>query len=81
MSISERRNHIIEQINAIQDEETLSILEEAVVFYSTTNNIDITDGLTEKEFGELKAIVEEPSDKDIISEQEFQKMFSKWHTK
>lgn len=81
MSISERRTHIINQINAIEDEDTLSILEEAISYYATGSQKDVTDDLSDEQFQELKAIIEEPSDKDTISQEDFNKIFARWSTK
>ncbi len=80
MSVNERRADIIEQINAIEDEATLSILQEAIGYYATGQK-DITDGLSKKDFDELKVIAEEPFDKDTVSEEEFKQIFSRWRTK
>lgn len=81
MSISERREHIIDQINAINDEATLSVLEEAVSYYAKINQSDVTDGLSEKDLQELKTIAEEPFDKDTISEEDFKQQVARWRTK
>lgn len=81
MGISERREHIIDQINAINDEATLSVLEEAVGYYAKINQRDVTEGLSEEDLQELKTIAEEPFDKDTISEEEFKQQVARWRTK
>ncbi len=45
------------------------------------NKIDITDELTEKQFQELKALSEEPADKDVMSVDDFKKATQQWRTK
>lgn len=39
---------------------------------------DITDGLTDEEIEELRAMVEEPIDKDTITLEEFNAKYAKW---
>ena len=42
--------------------------------------VDITDCLDDDQFQELKRLMEEPAEKDTITEEEFEKMFARWGT-
>ena len=81
MSLSERRVNLIERINSINDEQTLEMLEDTLSFYQHTDDKDITDGLNELQFQELVTMVNEPLEKDTVSEEEFRKLFERWGTK
>ena len=81
MDLSEMRAHLIQKINTIDDEATLSILEEAIGFYTPDSKRDVTDGLATYQLEELKTIMEEPAEKNTISEKDFQNLFSRWRTK
>ena len=48
---------------------------------AATNETDITDELTEKQFQELKAQSEEPADKDVMSVDDFKKATQQWRMK
>lgn len=77
----ERRNHLLHQINSINDEQTLKMLEVTLSYYTHIDNKDITDGLDHYQLNELRKVMNEPPDKDTISEQEFNKLFARWTTK
>lgn len=81
MNIGERRAHLIEQISAISDEQVLEMLEESLLFFKQSDATDITDGLNEYQLQELKALVEEPSEKDTISLEELRANTARWRTK
>jgi hypothetical protein len=48
---------------------------------SETNKSDITDKLTEKLLQELKALSEEPANKDTMSVDDFKKATQRWRMK
>ena len=81
MGLIERRTHIMEQINSINDEQTLEMLEETIEYYTHTDHKDITDELSPKQLQELNSRMQEPAEKDTISEEEFRKIFARWGTK
>ena len=81
MNVNERKTNLIQKINKISDEQTLAMLEETLGYYTHENNKDITDGLNKYQLGELTSLLEEPSEKDTLSEDEFKKLFSRWSTK
>jgi|GEM_PF-3837281 len=80
MKIAERKATLIQQINNIQDPQTLEMLEISLKYF-TDSTADITDGLTEHELTELRASMAEPADKNSILEDEFKTVFKKWSTK
>lgn len=81
MNLNERRATLIQQINNISNEETLEMLEETLQYYTGNSTRDITDGLNEYQLNELISLVQEPSEKDTISEEEYRKLLSRWSTK
>ncbi len=81
MNLNERRTNLVHQINNISDEQTLVMLEETLAYYTHSNRKDITDGLDKYQLQELTTLVNEPAEKDTISEEEFNKLFARWGTK
>ncbi len=81
MSLTERRSTLIQQINNINDEQTLEMLQETLGYYTHNAGKDITDDLDKYQMQELITLVEEPAEKDTISEEEFRKLFARWGTK
>lgn len=81
MSLNEKRGNLMQQINSINDEQTLEMLEQTLAYYQHTNDKDITDELSDYQFHGLQMLVNEPVDKDTVSEEEFRKLFTRWSTK
>jgi len=81
MSLSERRANLVQQINNINDEQTLEMLEVSISLYTHSNGRDITDDLSPQQLRELEKMMQEPADTDTISEEEYNKMFARWRTK
>ncbi|MBO9564266.1 MAG: hypothetical protein J7621_15895 [Niastella sp.] len=81
MPIDEIKKQLVDLIENTNDEELLSLMKEDFSFYAATNETDITDELTEKQFHELKALSEEPADKDAMSVDDFKKATQQWRTK
>lgn len=77
MGLAERQSRLIKSISAIQDETVLEMLEQSLLFY-TDNSKDITDGLSKYQLDELSAMVNEPADKDAITEDEYKKLSGEW---
>lgn len=80
MTVAERQKKLIEEINSVTDEHTLEMLEESLIYF-TDKSVDITDGLTPYQLKELETLVNEPSDKDVVTEEEYKKATEKWRTK
>jgi hypothetical protein len=81
MSLNTRRTNLIQQIIDINDEQTIEMLEDTLSFHLNTKNKDITDDLSKNDFEELDSLIKEPAEKDIITEEEFNKLFARWGTK
>ncbi len=81
MTLAERKASLVQQINGITDEQTLKMLEVTIGYYADSNGSDITDGLSAYQPEELTSHMEEPSEKDTISEEEFNNLFARWGTK
>jgi hypothetical protein len=81
MNLIERRTNLLQQINGINDEQTLEMLQETLAYYAHTDNKDITDGLDKYQFQQLQNLVEEPGEENTITEEEFRKLFARWGTK
>ncbi len=77
MNLNEQRTNLVTQINNISDEQTLVMLEETLAYYTHSNSKDITDGLDKYQLQELTTLVNEPAEKDTISEEEFNKLFAR----
>lgn len=80
MTLLQRKQELIQQINNVKDEDVLIMLEEELS-YRLQNKTDITDELTPFEQKELEALANDESDKDTISLTEFRKATEKWRTK
>ena len=81
MNLTELRANLVQQINSIADEQTLEMLEETLGYYTHNNGRDISDDLNKYQLQELTSLVQEPAEKDAISEDEFRKLFARWGTK
>ena len=80
MTVLQRQQQLIQQISAISDDDTLTMLEEELTYHLQHKN-DITDHLTPYELNELLTIASEPTDKDTMSLEEYRKATERWRTK
>ena len=81
MSKDKLKKELLSYIENIDDEETLSLLKEDMVFYGKVKDVDITDKLSEEQLKELKELAEEDDKKDTQSLEDFKKATDKWRTK
>ena len=81
MSASDLKKELVSYIENIDDEELLSLIKEDVVFYGEVKNKDITEGLSDEQLKELKAISEEDDAKDTQTQDEFKNATQQWRTK
>jgi hypothetical protein len=81
MPIDEIKQQLVSLIENTNDEELLSLMKEDFSFYAGTSETGMTDELTEEQFQELKALSEEPADKDAMSVDDFKKATQQWRTK
>lgn len=76
MSIKEQ---VLQMVSKIDDEKLLELVKADIEFYST--NIDILDDLSESQKEELLSMVNEPDEKDTLTEEEYKAATAKWRTK
>ncbi len=79
MNIEERKKALAERIYDITDEETLRMLEENIALYESGK--DVIDDLSPEQIADLMRLTGEPDDKDVLSKDEFKKLFERWSTK
>jgi hypothetical protein len=80
MTVSERQQHLIQQIPLIKDEDILTMLEDELSYHLHPER-DITDELTPTELEELKLLASETTHENTVSLDEFKKATDRWRTK
>ncbi len=80
MTLIERRQHLIQQINLIDDESILAMLEDELIFHLQYDNCS-TDSLTPFERSELIALASDTTDKDTVTLEEYRAATQRWRTK
>lgn len=80
MTLSQRRQHLIQQINTINDENVLIMIEEELSLH-VHNKIDLDKELNPSDLEELIMLANEPSDKNTVSMDEYRKATERWRTK
>jgi hypothetical protein len=78
MAVNELKKELVAYIENTNDEELLHLMKEDFKFFSKTTQSDITDGLSEEQLNELKALSEEDETQDIHTLEEFKKATDKW---
>lgn len=81
MPVNELKKELVAYIENATDEKLLSLLKEDIVFYGNIKNTDSTDGLSDEQLKELKALSEEDEEKDTQSLDDFKKATDKWRIK
>ena len=81
MNLQELKTELVSFIENSNNEELLSLLKEDIHFYTGTKGADVTDHLNDEQFADLKALAEEPGEKDTMSVEEFTVATQKWRTK
>jgi hypothetical protein len=76
MSIKEQ---VIQMVSKIEDEKLLELVKADIEYFSSST--DILDDLSDKEREELLNMVNEPDEKDIVTEDEYKATTAKWRTK
>ena len=80
MSIQQMQKQIIEQVEAVNDENVLMMLDEELAFY-LRHKEDPASLLSEKDLKELVMLANEPIENNTISLNEFKSIMDKWRTK
>lgn len=81
MAIDKLKKELTKLIDETNDEDLLSMVKEDITFYKTTEDADVTDGLSVEQLKELEQLANEPVEKDLTSLNEFNKATDKWRTK
>lgn len=81
MAIDKLKKELTKLIDETNDEDLLSMVKEDIAFYKTTEDADVTDGLSVEQLKELEQLANEPVEKDLTSLNEFNKATDKWRTK
>jgi hypothetical protein len=76
MSIKEQ---VIQMVSKIEDEKLLELVKADIEYFSSST--DILDDLSDKQREELLNMVNEPDEKDILTEDEYKATTAKWRTK
>ena len=72
------KKEVLEKLMASDDDDLFSILQEDIAIYEISKTKDVTDGLSEEDFAELKELAEEPAEKDTISFEEMKTKYDRW---
>ena len=76
MSIKEQ---VLQMVSAIEDEKLLELVKADIEYFNS--NTDILDELSDNEREELLNMVNEPDEKDTLTEEEYKAATAKWRTK
>ena len=81
MTLQQRQEKLIKQISSLKDEEVLIMLEQELSFYTQTAGKDITGNLNSYQVKELISLVNEPSELNVINEDDYRNATEKWRSK
>ncbi|MCD6011253.1 MAG: hypothetical protein K0Q79_1115 [Flavipsychrobacter sp.] len=80
MSVQQMQQQLINQISNINNEDILRMLGEELD-YSLQSQTDLSSLLNEEDLNELKALANEPIDKNTMSLDEFNNIMEQWRMK
>lgn len=80
MSIRQMQQQLINQINAVNNEDILRMLAEELS-YSLQSQADLAKLLTKEDFNELTSLASEPIEKNTMSLSEFNSIMQQWRMK
>lgn len=80
-SLDDLRNNLIKQISALTDKDTLLMLKRELSFFKQIDGSDILDGLKPYQLNELTSLANEPSDLDVVNEDDYKMATKKWRSK
>lgn len=78
--MSSLKEQIIKMVSTIDDEQLLELVK-ADIEYFRNSNIDILDELNDADKEDLLNLINEPDEKDTLSENEYKAATAKWRTK
>jgi Mg/Co/Ni transporter MgtE len=78
--MSSLKEQVIEMVSSIDDEQLLELVK-ADIEYFNDKNTDIIDELNNTDREELMNLLNEPDEKDTMTEDEYKAATEKWRTK
>jgi capsule polysaccharide export protein KpsE/RkpR len=78
--MSSLKEQVIEMVSSIEDERLLELVK-ADIEYFNDKNTDIIDELNVEDREELMNLLNEPDEKDTMTEDEYKAATAKWRTK
>ena len=81
MTLQQRQEKLIKQISDLKDEEVLMILEQELSFFTQIAGKDITEDLNSYQVKELISLLNEPSELNVINEDDYKNATEKWRSK
>ena len=81
MTLQERQDKLIKQIYSLKNEEVLEMLEKELSFFIETNEKDISNDLDSYQTEELIGLLNEPSEQNVINEDDYKNATDKWRSK
>ena len=80
-ALKQRQEKLIKQISDLKDEEVLAILEQELSFFTQIAGKDITEDLNSYQVKELISLLNEPSELNVMNEDDYKNATEKWHSK
>jgi len=77
MSIKEQ---VLQMVSKIDDEQLLALVKAEIEYFSNKET-DILDALNDDDREELMSLINEPDEKDTLTEDEYKSATAKWRTK
>ena len=74
------KEQVLEMVSTIDDEQLLELVK-ADIEYFRNRDIDILDELNDTDKEELLNLINEPDEKDTLTEDEYKAATAKWRTK
>jgi Mg/Co/Ni transporter MgtE len=78
--MSPLKEQVLEMVSSINDEQLLELVKADIEYFSDKNT-DILDDLNNTDREELLNLLNEPDEKDTLTEDEYKAATAKWRTK
>jgi hypothetical protein len=78
--MSSLKQQVLEMISTIDDEQLLELVKADIEYFSNKDT-DIIDELNDADKEELLNLINEPDEKDTLTEDEYKTATAKWRTK
>lgn len=78
--MSPLKEQVLEMVSSINDEQLLELVKADIEYFSDKNT-DILDDLNSTDREELLNLLNEPDEKDTLTEDEYKAATAKWRTK